>query len=284
MPLIRANGVELFFDLTGPREAPVVLFSNSIGTTIEMWDAQVAALSDRYRCLRYDTRGHGRSEVVDSPIGIDDLADDVAGLLDALEIPKAHVVGLSLGGMTAQALAARHPDRVGGLALMATAANMPPPEGWEQRAATVRRSGMAAIVDTVLPLWFTAPFIERCPDRVKPVRDRFLQIDPHGYAVCCGVIRDMDLRETIKAIEAPTLIIAGADDPSTPVAKMEEIRQRIFDSELVVVPRAAHLLAIERADRVNHHLRAFLDSLAPEGAGARPGSAAKASGNAARTS
>lgn len=274
MPLIRTNGVELFFQLTGPQEAPVVLFSNSLGATIQMWEAQAAALSDRYRCLRYDTRGHGRSEVVDRPIGIDDLADDVAGLLDALEIPRAHVVGLSLGGMTAQALAVRHPDRVHGLVLMATAAHLPPPEAWDQRAATVRKEGMAAIVDAVIPRWFTPPFVEQCPEQVAPVRDHFLEVDPRGYAVCCGVIRDLDLREAITAIGAPTLIMAGADDPSTPVAMMEAIRQRIFDSELVVVPRAAHLLAIERAERVNHHLRAFFDSLAPEGSGTRSGSAA----------
>lgn len=102
MPLIRSKDVELFYDLTGPEGAPVVAFSNSIGTTLEMWDRQVPALSDRYRCLRYDTRGHGRSPVVDRPGTIEDLADDLAGVLDALGIDKAHIVGLSLGGMTAQ--------------------------------------------------------------------------------------------------------------------------------------------------------------------------------------
>ncbi len=262
MPLIRANGIELFFDLTGPQDAPVIVFSNSIGTTIEMWNAQAEALSDRYRCLRYDTRGHGRSEVVDCPIGIEDLADDIAGLLDALQIPKAHVAGVSLGGMTAQALAVRHPDRVRSLALVATAAYLPPPEGWDERAATVRREGMAAIVDAVIPRWFTAPYVERCPQEVSAVRNRFLQMDPRGYAVCCGAIRDMDLRESIASIRAPALIMAGADDPATPVAMMEDIRRRIVDSELVVVPRGAHLLVIERADVANRHLRAFFDSAA----------------------
>src|SRR4051794_39267838 len=108
MPLIRSKDVELFYDLTGPEGAPVVAFSNSIGTTLEMWDRQVPALSDRYRCVRYDTRGHGRSPVVGRPITIEDLANDLAGLLDALGIEQAHIVGLSLGGMTAQAFGARH--------------------------------------------------------------------------------------------------------------------------------------------------------------------------------
>src|SRR5918993_257564 len=156
MPMIRANRVNIFYDLTGPVGAPVVVFSNSLGTTLEMWDAQVRALSDRFRCLRYDTRGHGRSEVVDEPASIDDLAEDLAGLLDALGIGTAHVVGLSLGGMTAQALAAAHPERVESLVLMATAAYLPPAEGWDQRAQTVRAHGMGALVDVVMQRWFTA--------------------------------------------------------------------------------------------------------------------------------
>jgi 3-oxoadipate enol-lactonase len=263
MPSITVNDVDLYYELTGPEGAPVVAFSNSIGTTLEMWDAQVEALSSDYRCLRYDTRGHGRSTVADRPANIGDLADDLAGLLNALAVPKAHIVGLSLGGMTGQAFALRYPERTRSLTLMATAAYLPPAEAWEQRAATVCRDGMAAIVDAVIPRWFTPAFTQEFPERVAPVRDRFLEIDPRGYAVCCRVIRDMDLRQDIGSVTAPTLIIAGADDPATPVALMEDIRARIADSELVVLPRAAHLLAIERADRVNRHLRSFLGAVAP---------------------
>jgi 3-oxoadipate enol-lactonase len=223
-----------------------------------MWDAQVEALSPHYRCLRYDTRGHGRSGVADRPAGIGDLADDLAGLLDALSMPKAHIAGLSLGGMMGQAFALRYPDRTRSLTLMATAAYLPPAEGWEQRATTVCRDGMAAIVDAVISRWFTPPFAQNFPERLAPVRKRFLEMDPRGYAVCCRVIRDMDLRQDIGSITAPTLVIAGVDDPATPVAMMEDIRERISDSELVVLPRAAHLLAIEQADRVNRHLLSFL--------------------------
>ena len=213
MPSITVNDVDLYYELTGPKGAPVVAFSNSIGTTLEMWDAQAEALSAHYRCLRYDTRGHGRSTVADRPAGIADLADDLAGLLDALSLPKAHIVGLSLGGMTAQAFALRYPDRTTSLTLMATAAYLPPAEGWEQRAVTVCRDGMAAIGDAVISRWFTPPFPQAFPEKVASVRDRFLQMDPRGYAVCCRVIRDMDLRQDIGSITTPTLIIAGADDP-----------------------------------------------------------------------
>ena len=271
MPLITANGVELFYDLTGPEGAPVAAFSNSIGATFEMWDAQARALAGRYRVLRYDTRGHGRSPVVDRPASIDDLADDLAGLLGALGVARAHVVGLSLGGMTAQALAVRRPQLVHGLVLMATSAHLP--SGWDERAALVREKGMGAIVDAVMARWFTPGFPAASPELVAPLRERFLRMDPRGYAVCCHVIRDMDLRPSNAAIAAPTLIIAGADDPATPVAMMEDIRGRIAQAELVVLPRAAHILAIERAGLVNRHLAGFLDSFGD----ARPAAAGGAS-------
>lgn len=257
MPLIAANGTQLFYDLAGPTGAPVVAFANSIGTTIEMWDAQAQALAGRYRVLRYDARGHARSPVVDQPATIETLADDLAGLLDALGIDRAHVVGLSLGGMTAQAFAATRPDRVHGLVLMATSAYLP--QGWTERAALVLEKGMGAIVDAVMARWFTPSFEHT--SLAMALRERFLQIDPHGYAVCCGVIGAMDLRASNAAIRAPTLIIAGADDPATPPAMSEDIRSRIADAELVVLPHAAHILAIERAERVNQHLAGFLDAL-----------------------
>lgn len=267
MPLIQAsNGTELFYDLAGPEGAPLVAFSNSVGTTLEMWDAQARALAKRYRVLRYDARGHGRSPVLDRPVSVAELADDLAGLLDALGTARAHIVGLSLGGMTAQALAARHPDRVETLTLMATSAYLP--GNWDERAAAVRAQGMGAIADAVIARWFTPAFAAASPEAVAPFRERFLRIDPRGYAACCGAIGEMDLRTMLVAITAPTLIIAGADDPATPVPMMEDIRGRIPQAELIVLPRAAHILAVERADLVNRHLAAFLD--AHSGAAAEP--------------
>jgi 3-oxoadipate enol-lactonase/4-carboxymuconolactone decarboxylase len=262
MPTIRANGVELFYDLTGPADAPVIAFSTSVGATIEMWNPQVPAFADRFRVLRYDTRGHGRSQVVERPTSIHDLADDLAGLLDALEIPKAHVVGLSLGGMIGQALALRHPEKLESLVLMATAAHLPPAEAWSQRAATVRAQGMAAIADMVMARWFTPAFVERAPEAVADLRKHLVAHNAEGYAIACEAIREVDLRSAIGAIRTPTLIIAGADDPATPVALMEDIRSRIPDAELIIVPRAAHLLNVERPDVVNAHLGAFLGRFA----------------------
>jgi 3-oxoadipate enol-lactonase / 4-carboxymuconolactone decarboxylase len=262
MPTIRANGVELFYDLSGPENAPVIVFSNSVGATLEMWDAQARAFSDRFRVLRYDTRGHGRSQVLNRPAAIDDLADDLAALLDGLGIGKAHLVGLSLGGMTGQALAVRRPEMLESLVLMATSAHLPPADMWNQRAATVRAQGMEVIADTVMGRWFTAAFMERAPHAVAQTRKHFVAHDPNGYAICCEAIRDMDLRPAIGAIRTPTLIIAGADDPATPVVMMEDIRGRIPEAELIIVPKAAHLLNIERPEIVNSHLEAFLGRFA----------------------
>ena len=257
MPLMSTNGAELFHDLAGPEGAPVIAFSNSIGTTTAMWDAQAAALQGRFRVLRYDTRGHGRSAVVDAPATIETLAADLAGLLDGLGIARVHLVGLSLGGMMAQCFAAAHPDRVHGLVLMATSAYTP--LGWAERAALVREKGMAAIADAVMQRWFTPAFQAAAP--ALALRERFLHSDPAGYAVCCGVIGAMDLRPSNAAIAAPTLIIAGADDPATPVAMSEDIQSRIPGSRLVVLQQAAHILAIEQADAVNRELGAFLHAL-----------------------
>ncbi len=159
--------------------------------------------------LRYDTQGHGRSGSRDQPTTIDDLANDLAGLLDALYIAKAHVVGLSLGGMTAQAFGVLHPERTAGLVLMATAAHLPPPDFWRQRAATVIDAGPEAVVDTIVPRWFTPGFQEREPAAVTRIRELFLESERHGYGRCCEAIADMDLRERITAITAPTLVDGG---------------------------------------------------------------------------
>jgi 3-oxoadipate enol-lactonase/4-carboxymuconolactone decarboxylase len=260
MPVLKtAGGVHLFFDLAGPQDAPVVIFSNSLGTTLEMWDRQAEALAGRYRVLRYDTRGHGRSEVVDRAASLQDLADDLAHLMDGLHIAKAHIVGLSLGGMTAQTMGFRHPDRVLSLCLMATAAAMQAPDLWNERIAKARGEGMAALVDGVMHRWFTPETLTRNPASVAAVRDRFLRTSGPGYAVCCQAIRDMDLRAGIERIAAPTLVVSGARDPATPVAAGQDIAARIPGAEFVVVPNAAHLLNIEQTAIVNRHLEAWLD-------------------------
>ena len=259
MPVIATNGAELSYTLRGPTGAPVVAFSNSLGTTRAMWNEVVPHLRGRYRLLTYDTRGHGGSKTVKSAFGVGDLAADLAALLSVLHIDKAHIVGLSLGGMTAQALAAAHPDRVLSLTLMATSAYMPSAASWGERAALVRNEGTKAIVDATIARWFTPDFPSISPALVDPVREDFIGIDAEGYALCCEAIGAMDLRAGLAKITAPTLVIAGRQDPATPVAMAEEIASGIAGADLVVLSKAAHLLAVEQGEAVAAYLLGFLD-------------------------
>lgn len=262
MPEIDANGVRLRYELSGFDGAPVVLLSNALGTNLHLWDDQAEALEQRYRVLRYDGRGHGESEAPADGYSIEALAADAAGLLDALGVERAHVCGLSLGGMVAQALALARPERVQSLILCATAAHMPPRELWEQRIATVEQGGMSGVVDAVVERWFTAGFRERAPQAVARVRAMILATPAQGYAGCCRAIRDMDLRAAIGQITAPTRIIVGDKDPATPVASAEAIHERIAGSTMTVIEDAAHLCNVEQRRAFD---AALIDALARHG-------------------
>jgi 3-oxoadipate enol-lactonase/4-carboxymuconolactone decarboxylase len=200
--------------------------------------------------------------VTEPGFSVDDLAEDLAGLLDALGIARAHVVGLSLGGMTGQALAVRHPEKVERLVLVATAAYLPPQTLWQERADIVRSRGMAAVADSVIKRWFTAPE-QTSPGAAATARILVEEVDPRGYANCCLAIGRMDLRLRIGEIAAPTLVISGAHDPATPIAMGEEIASLVPGAEFAVVPDAAHLIAVERPAALTAHIARFL--------GANPG-------------
>lgn len=258
MPMIDVKGVSLFYDLAGPDGTPVVAFSNSLGTSAEMWDAQAQALAGRCRVLRYDTRGHGRSSTI-GPVTVKDLADDLAGLLEALSIPSVHLVGLSLGGMTAQALAIHHPAKVRSLVLMATDACLPPQDGWLTRAKTVREQGLGAIVDAAMGRWFTPQSSQTCPEKVAFARSRFVSGDAEGYALCCEAIGAMDLRPDLGRIKTTCLVIAGRHDPVTTPDMCAALGAAIAGSRFEIVEGASHLLPMEQPAAVNTLLVDWLD-------------------------
>jgi len=233
------------YAVDGPAGAPVILLSNSLGTTMAMWEPQLAALAVSYRVIRYDTRGHGRSPVPPGPYGLDDLVDDVVELLDRLGVDRVHFAGLSLGGMTGMRLAIREPERVGRLTLLCTSAYLPPAAGWTDRAAAVRARGTAAIVDTVLDRWFTPAFQER-----DAARAMLLETPAEGYAGCCEAIAAMDLTADLPRIGVPVHAIAGADDPATPPDHLERVVAAVPHGRLCVIDRAAHLANIEQAGAV----------------------------------
>jgi 3-oxoadipate enol-lactonase len=240
------SAVEVHAVVSGRADAPAVVLSNSLGSTHRMWDAQLADLEQRFRVVRYDTRGHGASPAPDGPYGIDDLADDLVALLDRLGIAKAHLVGLSLGGMTVMRVAIRNPERVQRLALLCTGAQLPPASAWTERAALVRAQGSASVAAAVVQRWFTPAYLEANPGVRSAYEQMIAATSAEGYAACCEAIAELDLREQLSTITAPTLAIAGADDPATPPAKLEEIVARIPGARLLTVPQAAHLANAEQ--------------------------------------
>lgn len=246
----------------GPAEAPILLLGSSLGTTHAMWDPQVPALSHRFRLVRYDHRGHGGSPVPPGPSTLDDLGADVLALLDALEIRRAHVGGLSLGGMVAMWLAAHAPERVERLVVCASSARFPDPSVWDERIAAVREArSVEPIADATVARWLTPGFAEAHPDVRARLRAMLVANDPEGYTSCSAAIQHMDLRPALPSITAPTLVIGGAEDPSTPPPEHAEvIAKAIPAARYKVLSPAAHLLNVEQAGQTTElildHLQA----------------------------
>ena len=192
MPFVQANGVRLSYRLDGAPEAPLLMLSNSLGTALAMWDSQLAEFAKRFRVLRYDSRGHGGSEVAPGPYRIDDLGRDALALLDAVGVDRVRFCGLSMGGMVGMWLGSNAAERIERLVLCNTSAQIGTPELWNSRIEMVRGGGMEAVTPAVLERWFTSGFRARAPQAVEKVRRMLLATPPEGYAACCAAIRDMN--------------------------------------------------------------------------------------------
>ena len=234
--------------LHGPEGAPVVVLSNSLGTTHELWERQLPALAEHFRILAYDHPGHGASPLPEQPCTVESLALGLRALLDELGVERVSLCGVSLGGMVGMALALAAPERVERLVLSCTSAYLGPPEGWTQRARIVRTEGMEAIADGVAVRWFTPAFAREESETAARFHAMLTTTPPEGYARCCEAVGSWDARERISAIAAPVLVIAGEDDPATPVEHAELIAARVAGSRLVVLEGAAHLANVERAE------------------------------------
>jgi 3-oxoadipate enol-lactonase len=247
--------------LRGPEGARILVLSNSLGTTQELWEGQLTEFVERFRVLSYDHPGHGSSDLPQRPCTVDSLTRSLLALLDELGLERVSLCGISLGGMVGMALALEAPERVERLVLACTSAHVGPPEVWAGRARIVRARGTEAVADTVVGRWFTPELGNQEPQVVARFRAMLTATPPEGYARCCEALAAWDARERISAITAPVLVIAGADDPATSVEHAELIASRIPGARLQLVEHAAHLANVERPEAFT---RAALEHLGQE--------------------
>jgi 3-oxoadipate enol-lactonase len=250
--------VRLVATLEGPAGAPVVVLGNSLGTTREVWEPQVAALGERFRLLRFEHRGHGGSPAPPGPYTIAELGADVIALLDGLGLRAVSYCGISLGGMIGMWLAAHAPERIGALGLCCTSAYLPPAGFWAGRAEQARAGGMASLSEQVVGRWFTPAFRARDPATVAGFVTTLEGVDPEGYAGCCEAIAALDLRASLGRISAPALVIAGAEDPATPPWHGAQIASAVRGSRLRVIRGGSHLANVSQPGEITAILLAHL--------------------------
>ncbi len=261
--LIKANGIQMNYELSGKKNAPVVMLSHSLGSSLVMWNPQMDALKPHFRVLRYDIRGHGGSEAPAGPYTLELLGDDAIGLLDALSIDRVHWIGLSMGGMIGQSIALNHSNRLKSLALCDTgaviAADAQPI--WQERLDAVREKGVASQVEATMERWFTPSFLKLNLPMLGVIRKQFLATPAEGYRGCIEAIRKLNYLDRLSEIKIPTLIMVGEDDPGTPVAASEAMHKRIANSKLVIIKSARHLSNVEQPQVFNANLLSFLKTL-----------------------
>lgn len=239
--------------------APVVLLIHPIGADLGVWDPLMPVLLPRFRVVRYDQRGHGRTAAVPGTLTVATLAQDALRVLDQLRIERASVCGTSLGGMVGLWLAVHAKARVDRLALLCTSARLGPPEAWLERAALVREQGTAAVAEGSVARWFTPDFAARSPTLVKRMQERVKHTSTEGYAACCEALAQWDIRDRLGEIEARTWILAGGEDPSTPPAHAYALGAAIPNARVTVLEHAAHLALAEHPARVAQLLVEHLD-------------------------
>jgi 3-oxoadipate enol-lactonase len=242
----------------GPPEAPVLVLGPSLGTTLGMFDALVNGLADSFRLVRFDLRGHGGSPVVAGPYTVADLASDVLATLDGLGIDRFSFAGVSLSGAIGLQLAVTNPERLDRLVVIASAARFPDPPSWKERAEKVRAEGTEFLVPSRVGAWVTPSFAEAHPEPTERLLQMLRSTSREGYAACCETLEAFDVRDLLPGITAPTLAVAGAEDPATPVDTVKQVADAIPGARFVVVPHASHLVSAERPDVVTAEIHRFL--------------------------
>ena len=257
MPIAQVNGAHLHYAVEGRAGAPALMLSNSLGTHFGMWDAQMPELRKHFRVLRYDTRGHGQSEVTPGPYSFDQLGRDAVALADAADFGTFSFCGLSMGGVTGMWLGIHAAQRLHKLVLCSTGAKIGDPQTWDARMAAMRSGGGKLIAPGAMERWFTAPFRQREPETVARVQRMVESTSVEGYVACCAALREVDLREEIARITAPTLVISATHDPATPPADGRFVAQHISGARYLELD-AAHLSNVELHDRFTQEVCDFL--------------------------
>jgi 3-oxoadipate enol-lactonase len=257
---IKVNDLQMNYEFSGKKRAPVVVLSHSLASSLMMWNPQMDALTPHFQVLRYDLRGHGKSDVTPPPYALELLAEDVIGLLDALNIDRMHFVGMSIGGMIGQSLALNHANHLRSLALCDTASIIPQEAQpiWQERINKTRTKGMEAQVEETMERWFTPSFLKKGSPIVEIIRKQVLATSVEGYIGCAEAIRRLNYLDRLSEIKVPTLILVGEDDPGAPVSASQAMHERISNSKLVILPSARHLSNVEQAEAFNAALLTFL--------------------------
>src|SRR5882762_9597340 len=260
MPIAKINGAQINYELQGQANAPALVLSNSLGSNFGMWDAQTPAFAKTHRVLRYDTRGHGESEVTPGPYTFGQLARDVLALADSLNIDKFSFCGLSMGGLTGLWIALHAPERVQKLVLCSTGAKIGTADAWNTRIEAVRKNGTKSIAAATMERWFTAPFREREPQTVERIQKTLENTDNEGYIACCEALRDTDLRDQVASISVPTLVISATHDPAAPPTDGKFLAKEIKGARYIEL-NAAHLSNIEQHENFTQGVSQFLQTL-----------------------
>lgn len=259
MAFTRLDDIVVHHASVGPPDAPALVFANSLGTDLRIWDDLLPAFADRWRLVRYDLRGHGLTDSTPGPYSIAGLAADLARLLDHLKVRDALVCGLSIGGMVAQALAASRPDLARALVLMDTAPKIGTPESWQQRIDGVTKVGIAGIAEAILERWFAPVFHDRRPEDLAGYRNMLVRTPAEGYLACCAAIRDADLTAATAQLSQPTLCIAGTDDGATPPDLVRALAGLVPGARFALIPEAGHLPCVEQPAAVAEAMHRFIE-------------------------
>ncbi len=258
---IKTNGIEINYEIAG--EGPWVTLSHSLACNLHMWDEQMAGLTKKYKVLRFDTRGHGLSGAPPGPYSLEQMADDVKGMLDALGIRQTHWVGLSMGGMIGETFALKYPGVFRSMVLADTTSRRPPnaDQMWGDRITVAQTQGMEALVESTLARWFTEPYRNAHKDVMARIASDIRNTPVAGFVGCCQAIAKVDLLDRLKEIKCPALVMVGDQDHGTPPEMARQIHENLSGSELLIIPSAAHISNIEQTAVFNQAMFSFLDKV-----------------------